>query len=62
MVKNPPANAGDATDMGLIPELGRFSWRRKQKPTPVSLTGKSHEQRSLAGYSCRLHGAVKSRT
>ena len=24
MVKNPPANAGDARDMGLIPGLGRF--------------------------------------
>ena len=23
MVKNPPANAGDARDMGLIPESGR---------------------------------------
>ena len=23
MVKNPPANAGDARDVGLIPELGR---------------------------------------
>ena len=24
MVKNSPANAGDARDVGLIPELGRF--------------------------------------
>ena len=24
MVKNPPANAGDARDTGLIPESGRF--------------------------------------
>ena len=23
MVKNPPANAGDARDVGSIPELGR---------------------------------------
>ena len=23
MVKNPPANAGDARELGLIPELGR---------------------------------------
>ena len=62
VVKNMPANAGDATDIGLIPELGRFSWRRKWKPTPVFLPGKSHEQRSLACYSSRLHGAVKSQT
>ena len=25
-------------------------WRRKWKPTPVLLLGKSHGQRSLAGY------------
>ena len=24
MVKNPPANAGDAKDMGSVPGLGRF--------------------------------------
>ena len=24
VVKNPPANAGEAGDAGLIPELGRF--------------------------------------
>ena len=25
MVENPPANAGDTSDVGLIPELGRSS-------------------------------------
>ena len=34
-------------DGGLIP------WRRKWQPTPVFLPGKSHEQRSLMGYSPR---------
>ena len=29
----------------------KMPWRRKRQPTPVFLTGKSHEQRSLAGYS-----------
>ena len=43
VVKNPPANAGDAADTGLI------SWRRKGQPIPVFLLGKSHGQRSLAG-------------
>ena len=28
MVKNPPVNAGDAGDMGLIPGSGRFSGGR----------------------------------
>ena len=30
-------------------------WRRKWQPTPVFLPGKSHGQRSLAGYSSRGH-------
>ena len=29
----------------------RNCWRRKWQPTPVSLPGKSHGQRSLVGYS-----------
>ena len=28
-------------------------WRRKWQPTPVSLPGESHGQRSLVGYSPR---------
>ena len=48
MVKNPLANAGD---VGLIPELGRFPWRRKWQPTLVFLPRKFHGQRNLAGYS-----------
>ena len=50
MVKNLPANAGDAGEAGSIPRSGR-SWRRKWQPTPVFLPGKSHRQRSLVGYS-----------
>ena len=50
VVKNPPANA---EDVGLIPGLGRSPWRRKWQPTLVFLPGKSHGQRSLAGYSPR---------
>ena len=49
VVKNPPANAGDARDVGLIP--GEDPWRRKCQPTPVFLPGKSHAQRGLAAYS-----------
>ena len=33
--------------------VGKIPWRRKWQPTPVSLPGKSHGQRSLAGYSPR---------
>ena len=49
MVKNSPANAGDS---GLIPRgVGKIPWRRKWQLTPVFLPGKSHGERSLAGYS-----------
>ena len=51
VVKNPPANAGDIRDSGSIPGLGRPPWRRTQHPTPVFLTGESHGQRSLVGFS-----------
>ena len=51
VIKNLPANAGDMRDVGLIPGLGRFPWRREWQPTPIFLPGKSQGQRSLAGYS-----------
>ena len=35
----------------MIPESGRFLWRREWLPIPVFLPGESHGQRSLAGYS-----------
>ena len=48
--KESTCNAGD---LGLIPGWGRFPWRRTWQPIPVFLPGKSHRQRSLAGYSLR---------
>ena len=53
MVKNLPANAGDARNAVSIPGLGRSF--RKWQPTPVFLPGKFHGQKSLAGYSPRGH-------
>ena len=50
VVKNQLPNAGDAGDIGLIPGW-EDPWRRKWQPIPVFLPGKSHQQRSLAGYS-----------
>ena len=35
----------------LDPWVGKIPWSRKWQPTPVFLLGKSHGQRSLAGYS-----------
>ena len=33
--------------------VGKIPWRRQWQHTPVFLPGKSHEQRSLVGYSPR---------
>ena len=49
--RNLPAKAGDSRDRGSIPESGRSPGVGNDKPTPVFLPGKSHGQRSLAGYS-----------
>ena len=37
--------------LGFSPWVRKIPWRRKWQPTPVSLPGKCHGQRSLAGYS-----------
>ena len=39
--------------------VGKIPWRRKGKPTPLLLPGKSHGRRSVVGYS---HGVTKSQT
>ena len=49
-VKESACNSGD---LGLIPGSGRFPWRGKWQPSAVFLTGESHGQRSLEGYSLR---------
>ena len=36
----------------------KFLWRSKWQPTPVFLPGKSHGQRTLAGYSPQGHKRV----
>ena len=50
VVKNLPASAGDARDVGSIRGSGRSPGRGHQF-TPVFLPGEFHGQRSLAGYS-----------
>ena len=44
------ASAWNSGDLGSIPGLARFLWRRKWQPTPEFLPGKFHRQRSLVGY------------
>ena len=36
---------------GFNPSAGKIIWRRNWQPTSIFLPGKSHRQRSLAGYS-----------
>ena len=50
VVKNLPANRGDARD-GFDPRVGKIPWRRKWQSAPAFLPGKPHGQRSLASYS-----------
>ena len=38
---------------GFNPSIRKILWKREWQPTPVFLPGRSHEQRSLVGYSPR---------
>ena len=57
VVKNLPAKAGRHRRHAfhLWVKSGRFPWRSKWQLTPVFLPGKSHGERSPAGYSPRGH-------
>ena len=44
-------SAGDTRELGSIPGVGKSPWGREWLPTPVSLPGESHGQKSLVGYS-----------
>ena len=51
VVKYLSASAGDIRDVGLIPCVGKISWRRACQLTPGLLCGESHGQTNLVGYS-----------
>ena len=53
-VKNTPARQM-TQQMQIPPRVGKIPWRRKWQPTPVFLPRESHGQRSLAGYSPKVH-------
>ena len=55
VVKNPPASAGDARDMGSLPGSGISPGGGSGNPLQLFLPGKSHGQRSLVGYSSWDH-------
>ena len=52
VVKNPPANAEDIRNVGLIPGLGRSPGRGNDNPLQYScLENPMEREGSLAGYS-----------
>ena len=54
VVKYLPAKAGNMRRR-FDPWVWRIPWKREWQPTPVLLTGESHGQRSLVGYSSYSH-------
>jgi len=50
VVRNPPANAGDTEEAGLIPGSGRSPGRGNDKPLQYSCL-KNPMDRGLMGYS-----------
>ena len=51
VVKNLAANGKEFKRGWFDPWVRKFPWSRAWQPTPVSLPGESHGQRSLLGYS-----------
>ena len=59
MVRNPPANAGDTGDAGLIPELGRSPGERNGNPLLYSCLENSMDQ---GAWQPIVHKFTKSHT
>ena len=58
VVKNPPANAGDIRDTGLIPGLGRYPGEGNGNPLQYS-----HLENPMdGGWQAIVHGVSKSQT
>ena len=59
VVKNPPANAGGAGDMGSIPGSGRSSGEENSNPLLYSCLENSTDRRT---WWATVHGVTKSLT
>ena len=59
MVKNPPANAGDASDMDSIPGSGRSPGEGNGYPLQYSFVENSMDR---GAWWAIVHGVTKSRT
>ena len=49
--KEPACQCGRHKRCGLDPWVRKMPWRTAWQPTPVLLSGESHGQRNLVGYS-----------
>ena len=59
MVKNPPANAGDAEDTGSVPGLGRSSGEGNGNPLYYTCLKNPIDR---GAWQATLHGVTKNRT
>ena len=59
VVKNPPDNAGDSRDVGLIPGLGRSPGVGNGKPLQYSCLENPTDR---GAWWAKVHGAEKSQT
>ena len=59
MVKNPPANARDARDVGSIHGLGRSLGERDGNPIQYSFLEKTIDR---GAWRATVHGVAKSQT
>ena len=59
IVKNPPANAGDTGNMGLIPGSGRSTGGGNGKPFQYSCLGNSVDR---GAWQAIVHGVAKNQT
>ena len=59
VVKNPPANAGDIKDAGLIPGLARFPGGGHGNPLQWSYLGNPMDRGT---WQDTLHGVAKNQT
>ena len=60
MVKNPPANAGDVRDMGLIPGSGRSPG--EENGTPLQYFPCLENPIDGGAWKATVHGVTKSET
>ena len=58
--KEPACQCRRCKRCSFHPRVGKMPWRRVWQPTAVFLPGKSHGQRSLAGY-CPQYGSQRVR-